>query len=111
MAYDPSEYPAVALTVDLVVLTIRSDQLCVLVVRRGAAPHRGKLALPGGFVQPTEDLVDAAQRELEEETAMSPAEVHVEQLRTYGSPRRDPRMRVVSVAYLGLAPDLPTPQA
>ncbi len=111
MPYDPSTYPAVAVTVDLVVLTIRDDRLCVLVVRRGEAPFRGRRALPGGFVKPTEDLHAAAARELAEETGLTGAVVHVEQLRTYGAPRRDPRMRVVSVAYLGLAPDLPTPQA
>lgn len=111
MQYDPSDYPAVAVTVDLVVLTIRDDALCVLAVKRGEAPHRGRWALPGGFIRPDEDLATAAARELHEETGLSPSIVHVEQLQTYGSPRRDPRMRVVSVAYLGLAPDLPVPEA
>lgn len=111
MPYEPSDYPAVAVTVDLVVLTLRDDQLSVLTIKRGEEPYRGRHALPGGFVQPDEDLGAAAARELEEETGLSPALVHVEQLATYGAPRRDPRMRVVSVAYLGLAPDLPTPRA
>lgn len=111
MAYDPSEYPPVAVTVDLVVLTIRGDRLDVLIVERGEEPFRGQWALPGGFVQPDEGLADAAARELREETGLSTDVVHVEQLRTYGAPQRDPRMRVVSVAYLGLAPDLPTPRA
>lgn len=111
MSYDPAAYPPVAVTVDLVVLTIRDDELCVLAVRRREAPYRGRWALPGGFVQPQEDLPAAAARELREETGLTPAVVHVEQLGTYGSPRRDPRMRVVSVAYLGLAPNLPTPEA
>ena len=109
--YDPSRFPAVAVTVDLVVLTIRDDELCVLLVRRGEAPYKGQWALPGGFVRPEEDLGEAAARELHEETGLSPQDVHVEQLRTYGTPRRDPRMRVVSVAYLALAPDLPVPQS
>lgn len=109
--YDPSRFPAVAVTVDLVVLTIRDDALCVLLVRRGEAPYQGRWALPGGFVRPEEDLADAAARELHEETRLSPVDVHVEQLATYGAPRRDPRMRVVSVAYLALAPDLPAPQS
>ena len=109
--YDPSRYPAVAVTVDLVVLTIRDDDLCVLLVRRGEPPYQGRWALPGGFVRPDEDLAEAAARELQEETRLSPRDVHVEQLATYGAPRRDPRMRVVSVAHLALAPDLPAPQS
>lgn len=111
MAYDPSDYPAVAVTVDLVVLTIRDERLCVLAIERGENPYRGRWALPGGFVRPDEDLAAAAARELLEETGLSPSVVHVEQLATYGRPNRDPRMRVVSVAYLGLAPDLPMPSA
>lgn len=111
MLYDPTAYPAVAVAVDLVVLTIRDERLSALVVRRGEAPFRGRWALPGGFVRPDEDLPAAAARELNEETGLSADMVHVEQLRTYGSPERDPRMRIVSVAYLALAPDLPAPQA
>jgi len=111
VAYQPSDYPPFAVTVDLVVLTVRDDNLQVLLVRRGGAPYKGRLALPGGFVQPDEDLVDAAARELAEETGLHPGEVHLEQLRSYGSPRRDPRMRVVSVAHLAVAPHLPEPIA
>ena len=110
-AYDPSDYPAVAVAVDLVVLTIREDELCVLLIQRREAPYKGQWALPGGFVQPDEDLGAAAARELHEETGLSPQDVHVEQLATYGAPRRDPRMRVVSVAHLALAPDLPSPES
>jgi 8-oxo-dGTP diphosphatase len=109
--YDPSSFPAVAVTVDLVVLTIRDDRLCALVVRRGASPFKGRWALPGGFVRPSEDLSAAASRELEEETGMSLGQVHIEQLASYGAPARDPRMRVITVAYLALAPNLPTPRA
>ncbi|SHH25258.1 8-oxo-dGTP diphosphatase [Jatrophihabitans endophyticus] len=105
------EHPPFAVTVDLVVLTIRDDELCVLLVRRGEAPYAGRWALPGGFVRPDEDLDAAAARELAEETGVRPADVHVEQLASYGAPRRDPRMRVVTVAYLALAPSLPSPIA
>lgn len=109
--YDSSQFPAVAVAVDLVVFTIRDDSLRVLTIRRGEEPFLGHPALPGGFVRPDEDLTDAALRELEEETGLTRADVHVEQLASYGTPDRDPRMRVISVAYLGLAPDLPSPRA
>lgn len=105
------EHLKFAVTVDLVVLTVRDDALCALVVRRGVEPHRGAWALPGGFVLDDEGLEQAAARELAEETGMRPGSVHVEQLATYGSPGRDPRARVVTVAYLALAPDLPVPAA
>jgi 8-oxo-dGTP diphosphatase len=96
-----------SVTVDLVVLTIRSGTLQVLLIRRGIPPFRGRWALPGGFVLPAEDLPAAAVRELAEETGMAGAAGHLEQLATYGAPRRDPRGRVVTVAYLALVPDLP----
>jgi 8-oxo-dGTP diphosphatase len=108
---EPAAFPPVAVTVDLVVLTIRDDRLSVLLSRRGEAPFRGRWALPGGFVRPDEDLDRAAGRELEEETGLPRGRVHLEQLASYGDPRRDPRMRVVTVAYLALAPGLPSPAA
>lgn len=107
--YDPGEHPSVAVTVDLVALTIRDDALCALVIRRGEEPHAGRWALPGGFVRSDEDLDAAAGRELVEETGLPADRLHLEQLGTYGAPQRDPRMRVITVAYLGLAPDLPPP--
>lgn len=109
--YDPFDYPPVAVTVDLVALTIRDDALCALVIRRGQAPYSGRWALPGGFVRPGEDLDEAAARELMEETGVPIGRLHLEQLASYGAPQRDPRMRVVTVAYLVLAPDLPRPAA
>ncbi|MGK5629573.1 NUDIX hydrolase [Streptomyces sp. URMC 123] len=118
--YDPSAFPPFAVTVDLVVLTVRQHALCALVVRRGEQPFQGRWALPGGFVRADEDLSAAAARELAEETGLlahDPADgaavkgAHLEQLATYGDPKRDPRMRVVSVAHLALAPDLPAPRA
>ncbi|MFD9704767.1 NUDIX domain-containing protein [Lentzea sp. NPDC059081] len=107
--YSPSDFPPFAVTVDLVVLTVRSDALCALLVQRGEEPYLGSWALPGGFVQVAESVDAAAARELVEETGVSG--LHLEQLGTYGEPGRDPRMRVVSVAYLALAADLPVPVA
>jgi 8-oxo-dGTP diphosphatase len=103
------EVPRVAVSVDLVILTVRASQLSVLVWRRDAGPHLGRWALPGGFIRLDEDLPGTAARVLAERAGLPHAPVHLEQLQTYGYPDRDPRQRVVSVAYLGLAPDLPAP--
>ncbi len=111
--YDPDAFPPFAVTVDIVVLTV-AEELSVLVVERGADPFAGELALPGGFVLPEESIQDAAQRELAEETGIDAAtlpDVHLEQLATFGSVARDPRMRVVSVAYVALSPTQPAPAA
>jgi 8-oxo-dGTP diphosphatase len=99
--YDPGAYPPFAVTVDVVVLTLVARALHVLLVERGSEPFAGRLALPGGFVEPDESLDNAAARELEEETGVKAAD-HLEQLGAYGDPDRDPRMRVVSVAYLAV---------
>jgi 8-oxo-dGTP diphosphatase len=109
--YDPSGFPPFAVTVDLVVLTVRDGALAALLIRRGEEPFAGRLALPGGFVRRAESLDEAATRELGEETGLARLPVHLEQLASYGAVDRDPRMRVVSTAYLALAPDLPTPRA
>lgn len=103
--------PQLAVAVDLVVLTVREQELQVLTVRRGSPPYEGRRALPGGFLEPHEDLHQAARRELLEETGIRVGRAHVEQLGAYGAPRRDPRMRVVSVAHLAVVSGAAEPQA
>lgn len=109
--YDMSKYPTIAGTVDLAIFTIRNNQLSVLLVKRGGHPHRGKWALPGGFVNIDESLDTAAKRELVEETNLTVADGYLEQLRTYGDPGRDPRGYVISTAYVALVPHVSTPEA
>jgi 8-oxo-dGTP diphosphatase len=89
-------------TVDIVILTIQDQQLKVLLVKRGIPPFEKQYALPGGFVLHNESLEDAALRELREETGT--IDVYLEQLYTFGAPDRDPRGRVVTVAYYALVP-------
>ncbi|MFE9247119.1 NUDIX domain-containing protein [Nocardiopsis sp. NPDC006938] len=97
-------------TVDLNIFTIREDQLAVLLVERANAPFQGRAALPGGRVRTDETLHEAAHRELLEETAIDGGRLHLEQLGAYGDPGRDPRGRVVTVAYLALGSRLPVPE-
>jgi 8-oxo-dGTP diphosphatase len=94
------EYRRPALTVDCVVFGYDGAELRVLLIQRGLPPFEGRWALPGGFVQVDEPLEEAARRELAEETGVS--RVYLEQLYTFGDPDRDPRERVVSVAYYAL---------
>lgn len=107
----PGAHPPFAVTVDLAIFTIRRGALSLLLVERGEDPHAGSWALPGGFIEPQEDADAAARRELVEETGVRWEDRHLEQLRTYSAPDRDPRMRVVSVAHVAFAPDLPEPDA
>jgi 8-oxo-dGTP diphosphatase len=102
-----SDYPRPALTVDMVVFSWQAGKLSVLLVQRGAQPFAGEWALPGGFVNIDEPLETAAARELEEETGLTGIEL--EQLHTYGDPQRDPRGRVVTVAYLAVLPSGKSP--
>lgn len=105
-----SKFPVFAVACDVVALTLREGVLCVLLVRRASSVQRGRWALPGGFVREDESLDAAAYRELREEAGITPDDVVLEQLRTYGEPGRDPRPeRVVSVAWLALGAGLPDP--
>src|SRR3982751_1016528 len=94
------EYPRAALTVDCVVFGLDANELKVMLIQRALRPFEGKWALPGGFVRTDETLDEAARRELEEETGLR--NVFLEQLYTFGALQRDPRERVVSVAYYSL---------
>ena len=96
------EHPHPAVTTDVVIFTLAADSLKVLLVRRAHAPFEDQWALPGGFVEIGEDLEVCALRELEEETGVTG--VFLEQLYTFGAPRRDPRERVITVAYYALVP-------
>ncbi|HKC86525.1 MAG TPA: NUDIX domain-containing protein [Blastocatellia bacterium] len=95
-----NDYPRPSVTVDLVIFTIAEDDLKVLLIRRGQEPFKGRWALPGGFVEIDESLERAAARELKEEVGVT--NVYLEQLYTFGEPRRDPRGRVISVSYFAL---------
>ncbi|MHB8872482.1 MAG: NUDIX hydrolase [Myxococcaceae bacterium] len=112
--YKPGTWPRPSVTADLVVLTIVDALLRVLLVRRSEHPFKDAWALPGGFVRvgegqkdQGEDLDAAAARELQEETGLDPRQVYLEQLYTFGQAGRDPRTRVITVAYYALVrPDL-----
>lgn len=95
--YNPADYDRPSVTADAVLFAVRDGGLHVLLVRRKKWPYEGHWALPGGFVQMDESLEEAAQRELFEETGLSG--IHLEQIRTFGDPQRDPRMRVITVVY------------
>jgi 8-oxo-dGTP diphosphatase len=94
------KYEKPSVTVDIVIFTIQDKELKVLLVKRNIEPFRGNWAIPGGFVKINESLEEAAKRELEEETGVR--DVYLEQLYTFGEPKRDPRGRVITVAYMAL---------
>lgn len=97
-----TDYAQPSVTVDVMVFTILEDQLKVALIKRGVAPYQGRWAIPGGFVKLDESLEDAARREIKEEAGLS--DVFLEQLYTFGAVNRDPRGRVITVAYYALVP-------
>jgi 8-oxo-dGTP diphosphatase len=111
-SYDASEYERPSVTVDVVIFTILEQMLKVLLIKRKAWPYEDMWAIPGGFVNMDESLEQAAYRELAEETGIAGGDVYLEQLYTFGDPNRDPRTRVITVAYFALVgADKINPQA
>ena len=107
-AYDPTAFERPALTVDLVLLGLSDGHPAVLLIERAEHPHAGRWALPGSFVRPDETLDAAAARVLRDKAGFTTAEAErtrQEQLYTFGEVDRDPRMRIVTVAYLALLPE------
>ncbi len=110
--YRAGDFPRPSVTVDLVILTVVDKELRILLVQRSEHPFKGRWALPGGFVRVKDDRKDqgedldaAAARELEEETGLASGaagRIFLDQVRAFGKPGRDPRMRVISVAYFAL---------
>lgn len=94
------KYEKPSVTADIVIYTIQNDELKILLVKRGIEPFKDKWAIPGGFVRIHESLENAAKRELEEETGVK--DVYLEQLYSFGDPKRDPRGRVITIAYMAL---------
>ena len=116
-AYKAKDYPRPSVTADLVIFTVLDGVLNVLLITRGGHPFRGKLAFPGGFLdvgdgekQQGEDLDETAHRELEEETGLPRGSCYLEQLFTFGKAGRDPRTRVITVAYMALVRSSLAPQ-
>ena len=103
-AYKPGDYERPSVTVDMMVMKMKEDLSCVqlLLIKRKAHPEIEKWALPGGFINMQESAYEAACRELKEETGLS--DVYLEQLYTMSQPERDPRMRIIDIAYIALLP-------
>ncbi|HXV45017.1 MAG TPA: NUDIX domain-containing protein [Anaerolineae bacterium] len=100
--YDVTKYERPSVTVDVVIFSILDEELKVLLIKRKIWPYEGMWAIPGGFVKMDESLETAAYRELAEETGVTSEDVYLEQLYTFGQPDRDPRTRVITVAYFAL---------
>ncbi|MEU6248272.1 NUDIX domain-containing protein [Glycomyces sp. NPDC047010] len=104
-------FPLVQLTADVVILTVREERLEVLLVRRGKPPFEGMLAIPGGYMEPGENLWQTAVRELREETALDGMVQHLELVGIYTDPGRDPRGQIASGAWVAMVPDPPVAKA
>jgi 8-oxo-dGTP diphosphatase len=100
--YDVTRYERPSVTVDVVIFSILEEMLKVLLIKRKSWPYEGVWAIPGGFVRMEESLEQAASRKLAEETGVTSEDVYLEQLYTFGDPQRDPRTRVITVAYFAL---------
>jgi 8-oxo-dGTP diphosphatase len=100
--YDVTRYERPSVTVDVVIFSILEEMLKVLLIKRKSWPYEGIWAIPGGFVRMEESLEQAASRKLAEETGVTSEDVYLEQLYTFGDPQRDPRTRVITVAYFAL---------
>ncbi|MFQ5420745.1 MAG: NUDIX domain-containing protein [Anaerolineae bacterium] len=101
--YNVEDYERPSVTVDVVIFSLVEEDLRVLLIQRKHKPFQGMWAIPGGFVKINESLEEAAGRELFEETGV--ADVYIEQLYTFGKPKRDPRARVITVVYFALVPN------
>ncbi len=111
-SYDATQFERPSVTVDVALFSILDEQLKVLLIKRKYPPFKGMWAIPGGFVKMDESLEHGAYRELAEETGVKQTDVYLEQLFTFGEPGRDPRTRVITVAYFALVgADKLTPQA
>ncbi len=100
--YNADDYERPSVTVDVVIFSLVDEDLRILLIQRKHAPYQNMWAIPGGFVKMDESLEEAAVRELFEETGVSG--MYIEQLYTFGEPNRDPRTRVITVAYFALIP-------
>lgn len=100
--YDSKQYEKPSVTSDILIFTVKEKRLAVLLIKRGAFPFKGRWAIPGGFVQMNETTEETARRELAEETSVK--NIYMEQLYTFSDVNRDPRMRIISVAYIAFAP-------